>query len=175
MSSPTGLISASILGCLPQPKIAAYYACKEMLKAPRRKSRTAIIIPITDPPAPAQALNPRKAIPKALREQVWRHHIGESYKAKCCVTWCTNQITPFDYEVGHNVPHSQGGGIELANLRPICGRCNRSMGDTYTIDQWNRLVAPAPSRCRWLCCCTSSVSAHSDQPSPPTTSASKST
>lgn len=149
-----------------------------MLKVPHRKSRAKILVPEVVAAAGADAPNPRKTIPKALREQVWRHHIGESYKAKCCVTWCTNQITPFDYEVGHNIPHSQGGSMELANLRPICGRCNRSMGSAYTIDQWNQLVAQPPSRClRWLfcCCCRSSVSAHLDQPSPPTTSASKST
>lgn len=143
-----------------------------MLKAPRRKSRIAVIVP-TDVtvPAPPQ----RKAVPKALREQVWRTHIGESYKAKCAVTWCTNQITPFDYEVGHNVPHSQGGSLELANLRPICGRCNKSMGDNYTIDQWNELIRPASSRCLPLLCCRGSVSVRSDPLSPQTTSASKST
>ena len=145
-----------------------------MLKAPRRKSRIAVIVP-----ADATVTAPqRKAVPKALREQVWRTHVGESYKAKCCVTWCTNQITPFDYEVGHNVPHSQGGSLELTNLRPICGRCNKSMGDNYTIDQWNALITvPASSRCCFLpfLCCRAPESVRSDQPSPLTTSASKST
>ena len=164
-----------------------------MLKAPRRKSRIAVIVPADVTVTAPQ----RKAVPKALREQVWRTHVGESYKAKCCVTWCSNQITPFDYEVGHNVrmplkgdipspshlqcdgvPHSQGGSFELANLRPICSRCNKSMGDNYTIDQWNALITvPAPSRCCFLpfLCCRAPESVRSDQPSPLTTSASKST
>jgi 5-methylcytosine-specific restriction endonuclease McrA len=79
----------------------------------------------------------RKAkIPKALREQVWRTHCGQNYQGKCFVTWCTNQINVFDFEVGHNIPESKGGTLALTNLRPLCGRCNMSMGNQYTIDQW---------------------------------------
>jgi 5-methylcytosine-specific restriction endonuclease McrA len=80
-------------------------------------------------------------IPKGLREQVWRTYNGTNGVAKCFVTWCTNRVTTFDYEVGHNVPESKGGATDIANLRPICGRCNRSMGNTYTIDQWNAMSA----------------------------------
>ncbi len=81
-------------------------------------------------------------IPKALREQVWKLNVGEKYKAKCLVTWCTNAISVFDFEVGHNIPESKGGTLELKNLRPICSRCNKSMGSQYTIDAWNRMGKP---------------------------------
>lgn len=85
----------------------------------------------------------RKAkIPKALREQVWRNYIGSAYNAPCLVTWCTNQISVFDFEVGHNIPESKGGTLDIQNLRPICARCNRSMGNKYTIDEWNKLGKP---------------------------------
>lgn len=90
-------------------------------------------------------------IPKALREQVWRTHAGAVFETKCIVKWCSNRMTVFDFEVGHNVPESRGGATEISNLRPICGRCNKSMGNRYTITQWNELsqevVAP-----RWFCC-----------------------
>jgi hypothetical protein len=92
-------------------------------------------------------------IPLALREEVWRHWMGEQFKSKCCVTWCTNQLTAFDFAVGHNIPEAKGGTLELGNLRPICNRCNTSMGSFYTIDEWNAL---SPTKIPWyaaLCCC----------------------
>lgn len=90
---------------------------------------------------PNSKKNPkRKAkIPKAIREQVWRNHAGELFEGKCFVTWCTNRITVFDFEVGHNIPESKGGSLDLTNLRPLCGRCNCSMGNMYTIDEWNKI------------------------------------
>lgn len=91
----------------------------------------------------------RKAIPKALREQVWIVHCGEIFKQKCKVKWCENKITPFDFEVGHNVPVSKGGTNDIDNLRPICAKCNKSMGDTYTIDEFSELSRRAHSK--WEC------------------------
>jgi 5-methylcytosine-specific restriction endonuclease McrA len=78
-------------------------------------------------------------IPKALREQVWVKYMGHRYEGKCRVTWCTNKISVFQFDVGHNVPESKGGSTTLDNLRPICSRCNTSMNNKYTIDEWNRL------------------------------------
>ena len=100
----------------------------------------------------------KERIPKALREQVWLHFAGASFDAKCCVTWCTNRITVFNFEVGHNIPESKGGQLAMTNLRPICGRCNSSMGNMYTIDQWNAM-SPLKDPCcvpmvnsSWQCC-----------------------
>lgn len=90
-------------------------------------------------------------IPKALREQVWLLHCGQHFSTKCCVTWCKNIITPFNFEVGHNIPKSKGGATEIANLRPICSQCNKSMSNLYTIDEFNALVSPYKAR---LCCFT---------------------
>ena len=91
-------------------------------------------------------------IPKALREQVWRTHAGNVFETKCIIKWCSNRITVFDFEVGHNVPESRGGATEIANLRPICGRCNKSMGNRYTITQWNELSQEVVTPRGWLCC-----------------------
>lgn len=87
---------------------------------------------------------PKATIPKALREQVWIQYVGPKFQTKCLVSWCSNKICVFDFEVGHNIPESKGGTLEIVNLRPICSRCNRSMSDTYTIEQWNRLGGPEP-------------------------------
>ena len=78
-------------------------------------------------------------IPKALREQVWLKINGKRYDAKCYIKWCNNQINVFDFQVGHNVPESRGGPTVIENLLPICSRCNQSMSNTYTIDEWNSL------------------------------------
>ena len=82
----------------------------------------------------------KKKIPAALREQVWILYCGDRhFKQKCHVAWCDNTITPFNFETGHNVPESKGGTLDIDNLRPLCSRCNKSMGDNYTIDEFSEL------------------------------------
>ena len=80
-------------------------------------------------------------IPKALREQVWIAKSGEVFHTKCKVVWCKNTITVFDFQCGHNIPESKGGPTTIDNLIPICSRCNVSMGNHYTIDEWNAKFA----------------------------------
>ncbi len=80
----------------------------------------------------------KTAIPKALRNTVWINNCGEVFRSKCKVAWCTNVMTPFDFETGHNVPESKGGTTTLDNLRPICSQCNKSMGNRYTIDEFSK-------------------------------------
>ena len=82
---------------------------------------------------------PKQKIPKALREQVWLHYIGKQYETKCPIVWCTNKINVHNFHVGHNIPESKGGTLDIKNLRPICSSCNLSMSDNYTIDEWNAL------------------------------------
>jgi 5-methylcytosine-specific restriction endonuclease McrA len=80
---------------------------------------------------------------------VWLNTFGEHYKRKCCVSWCSEMITCMRFEVGHNIPESKGGGLDINNLRPICGKCNKSMGNQYTIDEYSRLSNPAENP--WNC------------------------
>jgi 5-methylcytosine-specific restriction endonuclease McrA len=97
---------------------------------------------------PGEPLYKKKKIPKALAEQVWISQMGHQFEGKCRVSWCKNRINAFDYECGHNVPESKGGKTTLDNLIPICARCNRSMGDSYTIDEWSKRFAP-PVKKQW--------------------------
>jgi 5-methylcytosine-specific restriction endonuclease McrA len=84
------------------------------------------------------AVNRKKKIPKALREAVWIKYAGTNVMSKKCAThWCPNIITAFDFQTGHNIPESKGGPTTIDNLVPLCSRCNQSMGNQYTIDQWN--------------------------------------
>ena len=79
----------------------------------------------------------KATIPKAIREQCWIQVFGKEFEHKCYISWCENNINVFDFHVGHDKPESQGGTLDIANLKPICARCNQSMGDRYTIKQWN--------------------------------------
>ena len=89
-------------------------------------------------------------IPKAVREQVWLTKIGEQYKSKCSIVWCSNIISVFDFHCGHNIPHSKGGTIDINNLFPICKNCNLGMSDKYTIQEWNEKYKKSSAFC--FCC-----------------------
>ena len=84
----------------------------------------------------------------ALREQVWVQQNGQVFKAKCAVTWCQNFISVFDFQCGHDIPESKGGPTSITNLYPICSRCNVSMSNRYTFQEWCKLYeakgAPPP-------------------------------
>jgi 5-methylcytosine-specific restriction endonuclease McrA len=85
-------------------------------------------------------------IPKALREQVWIQNIGNQFEHKCLVEWCQNTMNVFDFHVGHNIPESQGGATNIKNLKPICARCNLSMGSQYSIEEWSKMGQTLPQK-----------------------------
>jgi 5-methylcytosine-specific restriction endonuclease McrA len=82
----------------------------------------------------------KETIPKRIRELVWTTNNGETFTHKCFVTWCNNNINVFNFQVGHDIPESKGGTIDIDNLKPICGNCNLSMGNRYTITEWCVLI-----------------------------------
>ena len=94
----------------------------------------------------------KKNIPKAIREQVWIKSFGESFKHKCYIDWCKNEINVFDFHVGHDKPESKGGTLDINNLKPICARCNLSMNDNFTIEEWNNLTKKKKKYCCFPCC-----------------------
>jgi 5-methylcytosine-specific restriction endonuclease McrA len=92
----------------------------------------------------------RKNIPKAVREQTWLLNFGKKYEHKCYINWCDNNVTVFDFHVGHDKPKSKGGKNNIKNLKPICARCNHSMSNKYTIKEWNNFNK-RPKK-KWWCC-----------------------
>ena len=83
--------------------------------------------------------NKKKPISKKLKEEVWIKHFGEIFSAKCPISWCSHKITVFCFDAGHNIPESKGGRTAIDNLIPICGECNRSMGDRFTIVEFSAI------------------------------------
>ena len=78
-------------------------------------------------------------IPKGIKEQCWLQQFGKVFEHKCYIPWCKNVINVWDFHVGHDIPESKGGTLDIKNLKPICARCNLSMSDNYTIQEWIKL------------------------------------
>lgn len=87
----------------------------------------------------------KQKIPVALREAVWITRCGRVFEHKCLTSWCPNTITVFDFQSGHNIPESKGGKTCIENLYPLCSRCNVSMGDRHTFDEWTAMHMPVAS------------------------------
>ena len=86
----------------------------------------------------------KKKIPKALREALWISFYKTRFQGKCKTPWCPNEINAFSFQAGHNIPESRGGATTLENLVPICARCNLSMGNSFTFDDWCKRGGPRP-------------------------------
>jgi 5-methylcytosine-specific restriction endonuclease McrA len=70
----------------------------------------------------------KSPIPKVLKVQVWETYIGRGVGEAQCNCCKREIITPFAYHCGHVISEANGGKMELYNLRPVCARCNLSMG-----------------------------------------------
>lgn len=76
----------------------------------------------------------RKAIPKAIRNQLWKKHFGDNIKGVCYC--CKSEIDALThFEAGHIIASAKGGTDSVDNLRPVCMSCNRSMG-TMNMDEY---------------------------------------
>lgn len=76
---------------------------------------------------------PKKAkIPNSIRKNVWLKYMGKNYEG-LCLCCSIRIITIHGYECGHVVSEAKGGDMTIANLRPICSECNRSMMTTNMV------------------------------------------
>ena len=87
---------------------------------------------------------PRVKILRAVREQVWLRECGKNYAHHCPVHFCQNLMTVFDFHVAHRRALAAGGDNSLANLVPLCARCNHGMA-TQSIEEWEAAVVHMPA------------------------------
>lgn len=71
----------------------------------------------------------RVVIPTCIRLKVWA---GDSIHGVCYC--CNDPITITNFQCGHIVPLCYGGKTVVANLRAICGQCNRNMRTMNLLD-----------------------------------------
>jgi hypothetical protein len=70
----------------------------------------------------------KKPIPDSLKNAVWNHYIGEANGTGNCQCCKTAMISHANFACGHIISEKMGGQTELGNLKPICTKCNSSMG-----------------------------------------------
>jgi len=70
----------------------------------------------------------KKNISASLKASVWNKYIGEEIGIGKCFCCGLATITKDNFDCGHIQAEIKGGGTNLGNLRPICGKCNSSMG-----------------------------------------------
>ena len=76
----------------------------------------------------------KKQIPKAVKSHIWDHYIGRHINEHRCLCCKKAYIRNTDFVTGHVISESNGGTLEINNLRPICAVCNNGMGETNMID-----------------------------------------
>jgi len=85
-------------------------------------------------PANTTPKNKRKAIPKALKDQVWDLSFGAKAGVGKCYC-CSTEINSKKFECGHIQSVAEGGITGMDNLKPVCSPCNKSMG-TKNMDEY---------------------------------------
>jgi hypothetical protein len=113
----------------------------------QKTQATATVEPATVAPPPATVAPPpatekpkRKAIPKTVREKLWKHTFGDNTFNGSCYC-CKTVVDAFHWEAGHINSVHNGGSDKLDNLRVICVSCNRSMG-TCNMDEFKGKYFP---------------------------------
>ena len=70
----------------------------------------------------------KQHIPDSLKTDVWNTYIGISIGQAKCICCNNRDISQRDFHCGHVKSEATGGKLEISNLRPICAKCNLSMG-----------------------------------------------
>ena len=76
----------------------------------------------------------KKQIPKAVKSHIWDHYIGRHINEHRCLCCKKAYIRNTDFVTGHVISESNGGTLEINNLRPICAVCNHGMGEMNMVD-----------------------------------------
>jgi len=80
----------------------------------------------------------KETIPTAVRIKVWATYIGTDEAKGKCFCCCDKTIYQHDFQCGHIQSEHNGGQVNIQNLRPLCGKCNRSMGTKNMLEFMNQ-------------------------------------
>lgn len=75
----------------------------------------------------------KERIPDYIKYGCWKNYAGNRRKVDCWVN-CGDQITIHSFHAGHIRAENEGGEMRVENFRPICGRCNSSIGTKHMHD-----------------------------------------
>lgn len=70
----------------------------------------------------------KERIPDSLKTDTWNEYIGEEVGRAKCTCCGRRDISQRNFHCGHVDAESKGGKLSVENLRPICSKCNFSMG-----------------------------------------------
>jgi hypothetical protein len=112
------------------PKYYTKYSMTEALK-----NNVKIIVPVHE----IKQSKPKKSISASLRQKVWNKYIGLSIGETLCKCCNTNIISQLRFHCGHVIAEKCGGETILENLRPICEKCNLSMG-TQNLNEFSQTL-----------------------------------
>jgi uncharacterized protein (UPF0335 family)/uncharacterized C2H2 Zn-finger protein len=76
----------------------------------------------------------KKKISESKKTDVWNTYIGENVGKSECKSCKIKEITSRNFQVGHIIAEANGGTLDINNLRPICIKCNLSMGISHMHD-----------------------------------------
>ena len=119
-----------------QVTLDKYGKCSECNNKKKAPTDNAVINADTNPPVDVYK---KKSIPSVLREQVWRNYFKNSLDGLCPI--CANKISFANHDCAHILAEAQGGSTCINNLRPTCGKCNKSMGTTH-LDEFKSKINP---------------------------------
>ena len=83
----------------------------------------------------SNTISKKKKIPKGIKNDSWDKYIGANIAIVNCICCNKTQINMKDFVAGHIVSEKNGGEISVANIIPICLKCNSSMG-TKNMDEY---------------------------------------
>jgi uncharacterized CHY-type Zn-finger protein len=72
--------------------------------------------------------------PAIIKDIVWHTYVGNDIAKILCQMCLFNWITMRVFDCSHVIAKSNGGQCTVENLRPLCSRCNSSMGTQNMLD-----------------------------------------
>ena len=87
----------------------------------------------------------KEKIPAAVRKIVWNTYIGKDNNVGKCLCCSAEDISNTNFECGHIKSEKNGGEVNIENLRPICGHCNKSISGNNMDEFMDRYKIKKPS------------------------------